>query len=529
MFADDLGLVARAPHELIASLASDPRRTVFVVPELHGAYEPVDIVEHLLLPLLTLPHVRMVIETRTDAPCTEVLVGSVAGPAVMDLADPRWTDRAGFDRWAASIAPATADASSDLVEVTDSYPSPGRALAWTPDSTARPVLSSFDAGTLLAADPYRVTARLEESERAGEHLGELGRAWIRAGQSLSLVQSRASRALVLLAALGGSGAAHAEAASDVRARLAEDATLGPWRVVWSTTRDDDGPGWPGPVVAMAPGTAQRGGQVLIAGLSGDVKGIPAQGGVPHARLAADTTGTPLAVFGLPDGTVVVLDEWGRVHTVGEASYPVGGGLRGLLDAAVDEWKPLREALLEFPGRVPGDARLTAACAVQGGAAFGDETGRVHVLVRQPSEHPGTPDVLTRQVHEGPVTALASLTLAADGGAEGPCLVYSGGADGNVHVWGMGSEPLEVPVQARPHPVTAVSAGGDGGAASGTALAVAWADGLVRHEVLDPGSDHSESRTAVREFRPGPPVRALCCLDRYVVIGTDEMTVVMEPR
>ncbi|NWF29408.1 hypothetical protein HW130_24650 [Streptomyces sp. PKU-EA00015] len=527
MFADDLGIVARAPHELVAAVAADPRRTVFVVPELHGAYEPVDIVEHLLLPLLALPQVRMVIETRTDVPCTEVLIGSVAAPAVMDLADPRWTDRAGFDRWAASIRPTTAEANPNLVDVIDCYPSPGRALGWAPVPTAAPVLPSFDVDTLLAAEPHRVAAWLEEAERTGGHVGELGRAWIRAGQSLHLAQPRASRALVLLAALGSGGAAAAGEALDVRARLAEHAASGPWQVVWSTTRDDDGPGWPGPVAALAPGTAQRRGQVLIAGVSGDLRVIPAQGGVPQARLAADTTGTPLAVFGLPDGTVVVLDEWGRDHTVGEASYPVGGGLRGLLDAAVDEWKPLRDALLEFPGSVPGDARLTAACAVQGGAAFGDETGRVHVLIRQPSEHPGPPDVLTRQVHEGPVTALASLTLAADDGAEGPCLVYSGGTDGNVHVWGLGSEPLEVPVQARPYPVTALSA--DDGAVLGAAIAVAWADGLVRHEVLDPGSDHAEFHTAVRELRPGPPVRALCCLDRYVVIGTDEMTVVMEPR
>ncbi|MFE7572533.1 hypothetical protein ACFU76_37290, partial [Streptomyces sp. NPDC057539] len=144
MLADDLGITARAPEELIAAVSADTRRTVLVLPELHGAYAPVEIVEGLLLPLLAVPHVRMMVESRSGAPCTDALLGSVAFRAVLDLADPRWTDRGEFERWAASVAPAAgatgAPAAADTDEAAQArgvagtdetaghYPSPARVL-----------------------------------------------------------------------------------------------------------------------------------------------------------------------------------------------------------------------------------------------------------------------------------------------------------------------------------------------------------------------------------------------------------------
>ncbi|MFE2746679.1 hypothetical protein ACFXKX_20445 [Streptomyces scopuliridis] len=553
MLADDLGITARAPDELIAAVAADTRRTVLVLPELHSAYVPVDIVERLLLPLLTVPHVRMMVESRSGAPCTDVLLGSVAFRAVLDLADPRWTDRDGFGRWAASAAPAaaatdeaaeardTAD-TSDTADTTDGYPSPGRILGWLPSPPAGPSLPSFDVDALTTADPHHVTAWLEEAERAGEFIGELGRAWLCAGQSLCRPQDPASRALVLLASMGDVTSVPRPVNTDpqgaaLRTRLAEAAAARPWRVVWSRTRHDNGPGWPGPVAALSPGTAQHTGRVLLTGHMGDVRIYDPDGWSPRARLSTVRPRHLTAVFGLPDGTVSVLDEWGQIHVAGEIAPPVGGGggLRGLIDASTDEWRPLREAVLAFPGEVPGGARLTAACAVPGGVVFGDEQGRVHAVVRKPPDSDPDPapisakplQRLTQPLHEGPVTALAGIRIAtnspsgaeSDWAAEGPILVYSGGIDGRVRLWGVGADPLRAPVHARPHSVTALAASTGEDSRSSAVVAVAWADGLVVHESL--GTDAGD-HVGLRQFRPGPPVRALCCTGRCLVIGTDEM-------
>ncbi|MFE4537957.1 hypothetical protein ACFRKB_23200 [Streptomyces scopuliridis] len=553
MLADDLGITARAPEELVAAVTADTRRTVLVLPELHSAYAPVDVVERLLLPLLTVSHVRMMVESRSGAACTDVLLGSVTFRAVLDLAEPRWTDRGGFGRWAASAAPAaagtgeaadvrdTADTGA-TADTADRYPSPGRVLGWLPSSPAGPSLPSFDVAALITADPHHVTAWLEQAERAGEFIGELGHAWLSAGQSLCRPQDPASRALVLLASMGDINPVSHPVNTDargtaVRTRLAEAASSRPWRVVWSRTRDDNSPGWPGPVAALSPGTAQHTGRVLLTGHMGDVRIYDPDGWSPHARLSTERPRHLTAVFGLPDGTVAVLDEWGQIHVAGEiaASAGGGGGLRGLIDESTDEWRPLREAVLAFPGEVPGGARLTAACAVPGGVVFGDEQGRVHTVVRRapdsdPDPAPSSAEPLqrlTQPLHEGPVTALASIRIAtnspsdvrSDWAAEGPTLVYSGGADGRVRLWGIGADPLGTPVHARPHAVTALasSTGEDG--RSSTVVAVAWADGLVVHESL--GAD-TDNHTELRQFRPGPPVRALCCAGHCLVIGTDEM-------
>ncbi|MFE7571570.1 hypothetical protein ACFU76_32210, partial [Streptomyces sp. NPDC057539] len=431
-----------------------------------------------------------------------------------------------------------------------------------PKPAAGPSLPSFDVDALITADPHHVTAWLEETERAGEFIGELGRAWLRAGQSLCRPQDPSSRALVLLASLGDVTPVPRSADTDprraaVRARLVEAAASRPWRVMWSHTRDEDGPGWPGPVAALSPGTAQHAGRVLLTGPMGDVRVYGADEWSPRARLSTAQPRHLTAVFGLPDGTVAVLDEWGQIDIAGGIASPAraGGGLRGLIDASTDEWRPLREAVLAFPGEVPGGGRVTAACAVPGGVAFGDEHGRVHVLMREapdsdPDRAPRSAKPLrrfSRPLHEGPVTALAGIristntrpdtdtdthadteaaTEAATGWApEGPTVVYSGGVDGRVRLWGVEADPLGTPVHARPHSVTALSASAGENSRSKAVVAVAWADGLVVHESL--GTDTGD-HAGLRIFRPGPPIRALCCSGQDLMIGTDEMITALSP-
>ncbi|WP_051716867.1 hypothetical protein [Streptomyces megasporus] len=496
LFADDLRVVARAPDELVEAVAADTRRTVMIAADLHAARSPAAVVERVLLPLLRIPHVRLLVESRTGEPCTAALLDAASVPAVLDLAEERWTDRAGFARWAAGLGTG-ADAE-------EAYPDPGRALGRRPEEPEAFRPRALTPPEVVGADPHAVTAWLEEAERDGEHIGALGRAWLRAGQSLCRDRSPSARAFTLLAALGDG------AEEGVRGELTALAEPEPWRVVRSLTRDDNGRGWPGPVSALAAGRAGHDGALLVADHLGSVRVVDANHWTPRGRLSTDEAGAARAVLCLPEGTVVVLDEWGRVRPAGEIAEPVPGlRLKVLVDPDADPWRALRDAVFSLPGTV--DAPLTATCSLPDGAVFGDERGRVHVLTRDTARS----GPLSRPLHRGRVTALAGLSL----GEDGPALLYSGGLDGRVRAWGAGAEPLPVPVRERPVPVAALAAGPD-------ALVVAWADGLVEYEPLDDG-------TAI-SFRPGPPVRAVCCHGGgdggpRVTIGMDEAVMTLAPR
>jgi hypothetical protein len=327
-----------------------------------------------------------------------------------------------------------------------------------------------------------VTSWLEDAERAGEHLGELGQAWFRAGQSLCRQQTTSARALTLLAALGG------EADAQARDTLAGIAEPEPWKVARTHTRDDTVRGWPGPVAALSSGLARHTGALLVADHLGDVRVLDKSDGTVRGRLTTSERRPVKAVFCLPEGTVAVLDEWGCVRLAGESSQPAATGLQALIDPDADPWQALRDAVLTFPDAVDRGARLTAAAPVPGGVAFGDDQGRVHVLTKDNARN----GPLTQTLHQGPVVALAGLAL---GGDDGVPLLYSGGVDGRVRMWGPGAEPLSAAVRERPLSVVALSASAGGREGAG-ALAVAWADGLVEYETL-------ESGTATRPSRAGP--------------------------
>jgi hypothetical protein len=110
-----------------------------------------------------------------------------------------------------------------------------------------------------------------------------------------------------------------------------------------------------------------------------------------------------------------------------------------------------------------------------------------------------------------VAAVAALRLEASDGAPGVPLIYSGGHDGTVRAWSPGTEPLATPVRSRPCPVTALAATSTD---AGPVLAVAWADGLVEHELL-------EESGQVRTFWSGAPVHSLALTRAgHLLIGTD---------
>ncbi|GAA3620511.1 hypothetical protein ACG5V6_19280 [Streptomyces chitinivorans] len=311
LLADDLRVAARAPGELVEAVAADTRRTVLAVADLHAARRPEAVVEQVLLPLLRLPHVRLLAESRTGEPCTAALLDAVADPAVLDLAEERWTDRDGFARWAAGRHPDT--------DAAEAYPFPGRVLGNTAEEREPfrpPVLTPSSA---VFADPHSVTAYLEDAELDGEHIGALGRAWLLAGQSLCREQAPSSRALVLLAALGGGADEIDETGEETRNELAALAAPEPWRLVRSLTRDDGGRGWPGPVTALAAGRAGHAGALLAADHLGDVRVLDPERRTVRGRLAAGETGTvPLGV--LPPG-----GNGGRAGRVGAGAAGRRGG------------------------------------------------------------------------------------------------------------------------------------------------------------------------------------------------------------
>ncbi|MFD0904569.1 WD40 repeat domain-containing protein [Actinomadura sediminis] len=98
--AEQLSLPGETPEALLAVLAADARRTTIVAPSLDesgircdGA-EAGGIVESLLQPLTELPHVRLLAEARP-----EYLTTFSARADLVNLDDPRYTDRAAFAEW----------------------------------------------------------------------------------------------------------------------------------------------------------------------------------------------------------------------------------------------------------------------------------------------------------------------------------------------------------------------------------------------------------------------------------------------
>ncbi|WP_329028468.1 ATP-binding protein [Streptomyces sp. NBC_00690] len=466
--AEQLGAVARAPGELVAVLAADRRRTVIVLPDVRAAA-----VAELAVALADLTHLRLVVEASTGSTAHQFLT-SGAGVAELDLDLPQWRDEQRYRQWRA--AKPHDDAAADA----------------TPPVT----VDLADPAALCAADPWAVTAACEAL--SDTDTAEVRAGWIRAGQSLQWDQSPASRALVLLAALGEG------ADEQVRGVLAALAEGMPWRVEWGRHKGDRTPPWPGPVAALA----------LVVGavdpcvLAADPFGVVRKVGLDDAKAEGrrGTTGGQLnAICALPDGTVLVLDDVGAVRAHPWGPRPVAG-----LAALLDEGPTATNALIEALPPVAGTALAWAAGPAAGVVAVGDTEGTVHAVGKAAN---------AVRLHQGRVTALAGIGLPTSNQGTLIPLFYSGGEDGTVRAWAPGSDPMPSPLVRRPFPVVALSAAPAG---DGAAVAVAWADGLVQLLLDGP--------VPVREFRPGAPVRALTlAADLSLVIGLDESLIRLTPR
>ncbi|NUL02562.1 hypothetical protein HRW07_04745 [Streptomyces lunaelactis] len=462
--AAQLGLSARAPGELVAQLAADTRRAAIVIPDLAERA-----VAELVLELARLPHVRLIVEARTGSPAHGVLAGN--GYAELDLDLAQWQDTRRFEQWQAALPPrGEADAGAGAADPVD--------------------LSSPEA--VCAADPWVVTA-LYEADAAEDH-GGLRSSWLKAGQSLCREQTPAARALVLLAALGDM------ADPRLRPALAGLAEEAPWQVDWTLTKGDVAPPWTGPVAALTLGEGSLDGTVLAADHLGTVRILTLCDGVPQGRLSP-AVGVVSALAVLLDGTLLVLGEAGGVHADRSgAQKKSGSGMEALLEGP-DEADGLITSLQGQAG--------TALASAGDVVALGDALGTVRVSGEA---------VARAALHDGPVSAVAVVSLPVDDGTMLP-VVYSGGVDGKVRAWSPLEDPMRLPVVERRQSVVALDAAyGD----EGPLVAVAWADGLVELHQPDTGGH--------LRFRPGAPVRAVAVTTQgSVVVGMDETVVRLSPR
>ncbi|MEU9861515.1 WD40 repeat domain-containing protein [Streptomyces sp. NPDC047971] len=437
--ANRLGVVARTPGELVQVLATtEARRAVLVLTDLHEAAEPEGIAE-LFGELSELGRIRLAVEVRADTPAHSLLAARRA--TVVEVSEPAEADGA-----------------------------PARGAGRTAERFARPPVDLADPRAVCAADPLLVTTGYTGG--SGDDRGGLRSAWLRAGQSLCRDQEPAGRALVLLGALGDG------ADPRLRPALRDLAADAAWRVRWTRVRGDLTPPWPGPVTAL--GTI--GDRLLVAGPTDAVHLLRTSDGTPAGQTFASPARRIKTLAPAPDGTLLLLDERGRLHTV-----------RGLPGPRPPYLERLTAAVAATLTRHPG----TALAAISGSVVVGDRLGSVHAF--------GLTGIHQAALHSGRVTAVTAVE------APPTPFLCSGGLDGTVRLWTPGQDPHPEPLVERPCPVVALHAAPT---ADGPSLAIAWADGLIELHHLD-----TKERLT---FRPGPPVRAVVIApDGGLVAGMDE--------
>ncbi|URM90142.1 hypothetical protein LUW75_09255 [Streptomyces sp. MRC013] len=465
--ADQLGVVAGSVVELVGAIENDTRRTVVVLSDLHSGN-----VAELVPALLQLPQVRLIVETRTASPAHRLLSGLHC--AEMDLDLDHWRDQERYELWRASVSDTLATAAVHRGGT----------------------MNLSDPVSVCQADPWEVTAAYERDD--DEH-GGLRRAWLMVGQSLCHERSAPERALLLLTALGDS--------ADPRLTpvLAEFASGSSWYLEWSRVRGDVAPPWPGPVVTLATGVGPLAGCLVVADHR-YLRIVRTTDGTPQGRSVL-RAGLPRSVAVLDDGTLLVLDEAGRLFFESNwATRPPKTGLESLIYDGPSEMDLFLASLENHSGT----ALCTLGGPTTGSVIIGDSTGTVRTFG----------DVVRAEVlHDGAVTAVAGLHLPLDDEETVP-LIYSGGTDGMVRAWALGHSPMAGPLVQRPCPVVSLDVAVT---ATGPSLVVAWRDGVVEWITGETG--------ARQTLRPGRPVRAVAVTeDSRVFVGTDEaLTCVMSRR
>jgi hypothetical protein len=375
-----------------------------------------------------------------------------------------------------SRIPAAADGSRDLRAageelLTKLWELGGRAADLGPLATD-PVLYAL-------ARPTAVTAAVEGRDDV------LARAWQAAGPGLIDEPDPGVRAAVLRTRLLGLDDRAAAALADVP---------GDWATRWVSSGRSA-------VEMAAAGPGPYASQLLVAERDGAVRMYdPATG----RRTGVVVVPGPKPLRGIAvtaGGTAVLLDSWGGTDlVVPDGSWPALDPYR--LTGAIEE---IREGAAELTA-VTAIGRLPAAAP-----AFGDAAGAVHWA--------GPEEILSAQLHRGPVSALAGVALG--GGLSEPDLplLVSGGLDGTVQLWSPASEPMPEPSDRRDCPVTAVAAGST---AAGPLVAAAWSDGVVR--VRDLGGTGGEL-----DIRLGSEIWSMELVGTLLVVGMPDGLAALDLR
>lgn len=481
-----LGHGPLSPARLLERLRRDERPLLILVPDLHRAgagpadlpaAQPAALVEELLGPLLSLGHVRAVVETggTTEPPAaddaeTVDLGGSDAEPR--DRRPPAYADLvAGVPRtpdgrpdWAGAPVPVRR-------QVLDA------ALLLDDDRAAvRELLS--DPGFLVHGSATALTAVLADERIAVP--GRLRRVWRRAAPELTAYRAdSAERAALLHAAAVGTDPALAEYLRP----LAHHHT---WTATWSH------PDLPVSALALTPGDE---GRVTVADVTGRLRVLDVETG----RAAPGAAGGQGTLPPVPPGSTVSSPPDSAEPPTPRHSTPHHPAAPTPRPTALALRDPRSALLLDESGAllpvVPvDDAYANVAfllghiAAHHGSAGLGDEGARVSAV----AAGPGSADAVvgdrsgalhvwsldeyrdaprSRRVHERPVTAVACLRL----GDDGPALVFSAATDGSVRLWETSAEPMPVPVEQRGLLPTALAAAVT---PAGPVLAVAWSDGAL---------------------------------------------------
>lgn len=496
------------------------------------------VVSEVLAPLLAVPGVRLIVES-AQSDLTQIAAAAGAGGAdapatVIDLADPRWTDRAEFAAWLDDLVPSGGAAAPQA------YPNPTKArevLSLAANRHAGLLAASDERPWKLAAVPFDVAFRegiadqivlepanlvLVQQPALSTAIDALGSAvapgtraaWRVAGQALTNSTTIPERAAILhgaALAVGDHALAEAVAPYTRGTRPSDGAPVGdpiPWLTRWAGWRPlpPDTPRpmpWPGPVAALAVSTAEVAevaeaaaevaaevAAATAAVAEAGAEGVPAGAAAATATTAATTaTAEPVPDF------LVCIDDLARAYRLDPASGRIVGRpaspvmVRARTAAVVDAAPSLvltdssrrlaalgptapRGAVAAVRDVLP-DTAVTAVAVARDALVFGAGDGRVHVWDVDTEELIADPE----DQHSGAVTAVAAIWMPE----VDVLFALSGGQDGTFRLWAVPADASLLPVEDRGVPVTAVTAAIT---RIGPVAAVAWSDGHVTVWDLD---------------------------------------------
>ena len=288
------------------------------------------VVVELLAPLLAVPGVRLIVESaHTDM--ADAASRADTSATVIDLAEPRWTDRAEFAAWLDDLVPSGGAAAPQA------YPNPTKAreiLSLASTRHAGLLAASDERPWKLAAVPFDVAFRegiadqivlepanlvLVQQPALSTAIDALGTAvapgtraaWRVAGQALTNSTTVPERAAILhgaALAVGDHTLAEAVAPYTRGTRPSDGATVGdpiPWLTRWAGWRPlpPDTPRhmpWPGPVAALAVAAAGPATVAVVAGAP--VAAVPGTAGAAVWR-------SPRTWRALLEGRLVPARRW----------------------------------------------------------------------------------------------------------------------------------------------------------------------------------------------------------------------------